>query len=81
MCSHHFKVPRVLNFFDLSAFEDFAITLSSSGSHDEGSLDSCLSSSEFRFYSTKASVDLSSSYGCNSSLSRYSNDGSISQST
>jgi hypothetical protein len=71
--------PRVLNFFDLSAFEDFAITLSSFDSDDERSPDSYQSSSESRFYSTEASIDLSSSSGCSSSLSRCFNDGSTSQ--
>jgi hypothetical protein len=73
--------PRILNFFDLSTFEDFATTLSSYDSDDEGSPDSFQSSSESRFYSTDASIDLSGSSGCSSSFSRYSNDGSISQSS
>jgi hypothetical protein len=72
--------PRVLNFFDLSASEDFATTLSSYDSDDERSPDSFQSSSESRFYPTDDSVDLSGSSGCNSSFSRCSNDGSISQS-
>jgi hypothetical protein len=71
--------PRVLNFFDLSASKDFATTLSSYDSDDEGSPDSFQSSSESRFYSTDASVDLFGSSGCSSSFSRCSNDGSISQ--
>jgi hypothetical protein len=71
--------PRVLSFFDLSASEDFATTLSSYDSDDEGSPDSFQSSSESRFYSTDASVDLFGSSGCSSSFSRCSNDGSISQ--
>ena len=71
--------PRVLNFFDLFASEDFATTLSSYDSNDEGSLDSFQSSSQSRFYSIDALVDLSSSSGCSSSFSRGSNDGSISQ--
>jgi hypothetical protein len=73
--------PRVLNFLDLFASEDFAIILSSSDSGDEGSLDSYQSSLESTFYSIEALVDLSSSSGCSSSLSRCSSDGSISQST
>jgi hypothetical protein len=48
--------PRVLNFFDLS--KDFATTLSSYDSDDEGSLDSFQSSSESRFYSKDALVVL-----------------------
>jgi hypothetical protein len=72
--------PRVLNFFDLSASEDFATTLSSYDFDDEGSPDSFQSSSESRFYPTNASVDLSGSSRCSSSFSRSSNDGSISQS-
>jgi hypothetical protein len=72
--------PRVLNFFDLPASEDFSTTLSCYDSDDEGSLDSFQSSSESRFYSTDASVDPSGSFGCGSSFSRCSNDGSISQS-
>jgi hypothetical protein len=72
--------PRVLNFFDLSASEDFATTLSSYDSDDEGSPDSFQSSSESRFYSTDASTDLSGSSRCSSSFSRCSNDGCISQS-
>jgi hypothetical protein len=72
---------RVLNFLDLSTFEDFAITLSSFDFDDERSPDSCQSSSESRFYSIEASVDLSGSSGCSSSFSRCSNNGSTSQST
>jgi hypothetical protein len=72
--------PRVLNFIDLSASDDFAITLSSSDSDDERSPDSCQSSSESRFYSTEAPVDLSGSFGCSSSFSRCSSDGNTSQS-
>jgi hypothetical protein len=49
--------PRVLNFFDLSASEDFATTLSSYDSDDKGSPDSFQSSFESRFYSTDASVE------------------------
>jgi hypothetical protein len=73
--------PRVLNYFDLSASEDFAITLNSSNSNDDHSPNSYQSSFESRFYSTEASIDLSSRSGCSSSLSRCSNDGSTSQST
>jgi hypothetical protein len=72
--------PRVLNFLDLSAFEDFAFTLSSFDSDDERSPDSCQSSSESKFYSIDALVDLSSSSGCSSSIFRCSSDGSTSQS-
>jgi hypothetical protein len=72
--------PRVLNFFDLYASKDFATTLSSYDSDDEGSPNSFQSSFESRFYSTDALVDLSGSSRCSSSFSRYSNDGSISQS-
>jgi hypothetical protein len=78
---HYSRDPRVLNFLDLSASEDFGVFLSRSNSKDEGSPDSYQSSSESRFYSTEASVDLSSSFGCSSSFSRCSIDGSTSQST
>jgi hypothetical protein len=70
--------PRVLNLLDLSAFEDFGISQNSSHYEDEGSPDSYQSSSEPRFFYTKASVDLFGSSGCNSSFSI---DGSTSQST
>ena len=73
--------PRVLNFFDLSASEDFATTLSTYDSDDEVSPNSFQSSSECRFYSTYVSIDLSSNFRCNSSFYRCFNDGSISQST
>jgi hypothetical protein len=78
---HYSGDLRVLNFLDLFASEDFAISLSSSDSEDEGSPNSYQSSSESRFYSTEASVDLSGSFGCSSSFSRCSSDGSTSQST
>jgi hypothetical protein len=54
--------------------------LSSYDFDDEGSLDSFQSSSESRFYSTDALVDLSGSSRCSSSFSRCSNNGSILQS-
>jgi hypothetical protein len=78
---HYLGDPRVLNFLNLSTSKDFAIILSSSDFDDERSPDSCQSSSESRFYSTEASVDLSGSSGCNSSFSRCASDGSTSQST
>ena len=49
--------PRVLNFLDLFAFEDFVITLSSSDSNDEGSSNSCQLSFESTFYSREVLVD------------------------
>jgi hypothetical protein len=73
--------PRVLNFLDLFAFEDFAIILSSSGFDDEGSPNSYQLSFESNFYSREVSVDQSGSFGCNSNLSRHCSDGSTSQST
>ena len=79
-CPHYSGGLRVLNFLDLFASEDFAISLSSFDSEDEGSPNSCQSSSKSKFYSTEASIDLSGSFGCSSSFSRYSSDGSTSQS-
>jgi hypothetical protein len=70
--------PRILNFLDISTTKDFAITLSSSDSDDEGSLDSYQSSSEFSFYSREVLIDQYSSSGCSYNLSRRCSDGSIS---
>ena len=70
--------PRVLNFLDLFAFEDFAFTLSSFDSNDERSPDSYQSSSKSKFYSTEALVDLSGSSRSSTSISKCSSDGSTS---
>jgi hypothetical protein len=78
---HYLGDLRVPNFLDLSASKDFAITSNSSDSDDERSPDSYQSSSESKFYTTEASVDLSGSSGCTSSFSRCSSDGYTSQST
>jgi hypothetical protein len=92
MCFGHFSAyfftsscilgdPRILNYIDMSTTEDFAITLSSSYSEDEGSLDSCHSSSKSSCYSKEVSIDQFGSFGCKSNLSWRCNDGNISQST
>jgi hypothetical protein len=73
--------PRVLNFINMSATKDFAITLSSSYSENQGSPNSCHSFSKSRFYSREVSVGQPSSFECNSSLSKHCSDGSTSQST
>jgi hypothetical protein len=71
----------VLNFMDMSATKDFAITLSSSYIEDKRPPNSCHSSSKFSFLYRKFSIERSSSSECISSLSKHCSDGSTSQST